>query len=726
VSEVLDAALAGLAAGLNVYPPKEDGTKRPDTDEWTSRQQRLATELEVHRWYANGRTGLGFICGAVSGGLELFEFEGRAVEAGMADDFIALAEAAGLTEVVDRVAAGYTERSPSGGLHWLYRCSETTCTKLARQRDYLPLIETKGEGGYVITAPSHGAVHETGQPWVCVSGAFDTIAMITPDEREALHRIARTFDQVAKAEPKAPAEPRASSSVGPLPGEDFNSRGSWENDVLGPKGWTKLFTTANGNQHWRRPGKNIGTSATISEKGEGVLYVFTSSTPLEPNIGHSKWGAFGVLHHQGDFEAAAKALYAAGYGVRHESTRTAEDTEVGPFVGNLAELLADVETFIGRFVAFPSTAALVAETLWVAHAHAIDAFESTPRLAHLSPEKGSGKTRALEVMERLVPKPMHAVNCTAAALFRAVSAKQPTLLFDECDTYFGARGRGADTHEELRGLINAGHRRGAVAYRCVGEPAKMEVREFPAFCAVSLAGIGDLPDTILDRSIVIRMKRRAPHERIEPFRMRQVAPQGDHLRKQLKAWAKANRDALAEAEPVMPAGITDRPADVWEPLLAIADAAGGDWPTRARAAALELTAARQHDPSLGVRLLADVRDAFGVSDRLFTETVLEYLTELDEAPWGDLRGRKLDARGLASRLRRFGIAPRQVRIGETTKKGYVREDFVDAWGRYLPASLPSAAETSETAKQEEPATAVSDVSLSGGREGRMTAETAIP
>src|SRR5437762_2718559 len=167
VMNILDDALAGLSAGLNVYPPKEDGTKRPDTDiEWTSRQHRLATELEVQRWYANGRTGLGFICGAVSGGLELFEFEGRAVEAGIADDFIALAEAAGLTEVVDRIAAGYTERSPSGGLHWLYRCTETSCTPLACQPDRLRLIEKKGEGGYVITAPSHGTVHETGRPWV--------------------------------------------------------------------------------------------------------------------------------------------------------------------------------------------------------------------------------------------------------------------------------------------------------------------------------------------------------------------------------------------------------------------------------------------------------------------------------------------------------------------------------------------------------------------------------
>jgi hypothetical protein len=565
---------------------------------------------------------------------------------------------------------------------------------------------------------------------VLVAGGFATIATITPDERAALHDLARTFDAMPKASAERGGgevhvhnehEHGLSSDAGAWrvrPGDDFAARTSWT-ELLEPHGWVRLFTTANGNQHWRRPGKNLGTSATINEDGNGALYVFSSSTAFEPERGYSKFSAYVVLHHAGDADAAVKELIAQGYGARHESAPTEKDAGVGPFEGELGQLLDDVETFIGRFVAFPSVAARVVVALWVAHAHAIDAFESTPRLAFLSPEKGSGKTRALEVEELVVPRPMHAVNCTAAALFRAVSARQPTLLFDECDTYFGARGRSAkDTHEELRGLINAGHRRGAVAYRCVGEPAKMEVREFPAFCAVALAGIGDLPDTILDRSIVIRMKRRAPNEVIEPFRLRQVAPAGETLRKQLTAWAKASRDTLAVAEPVMPPGITDRPADVWEPLLAIADAAGGEWPARAREAALELTAARQSDPSLGVRLLADVRDALGDGDRIWTEELLDHLTKLDEAPWGDLRGKKLDARGLASRLRRFGIAPRQVRIGETTKKGYVAEDFFDAWVRYLPASPPENSETGETSETDAAATDVSDVPLSGGREGR--------
>lgn len=351
-----------------------------------------------------------------------------------------------------------------------------------------------------------------------------------------------------------------------------------------------------------------------------------------------------------------------------------------------AGILDDLAVALARYVAFPSDAALNAVALWAAHCHAIDAFESTPRLALLSPEKGSGKTRTLEVLELVVPRPMHAVNCTAAALFRSVGdTNRATVLFDECDTYFGPRS--AKDHEELRGLVNAGHRRGAVAYRCVGQ--KQEVRVFPAYAAVALAGIGDLPDTIIDRAVVVAMRRRAPSERIVPFRLREAKPVLVALRDRLAAWIKTVGDELADATPAMPDGIVDRPADVWEPLLAIADCAGADWPARARAACVELNAARRAaDPSLGVRLLGDLRDVFVVADRLWTEDILAVLTKMDEAPWGDLRGKPLDARGLARRLRRFDVRPVDVRIGEQVKKGYHRADLVDAWARYLPPSSP--------------------------------------
>ncbi len=179
-----------------------------------------------------------------------------------------------------------------------------------------------------------------------------------------------------------------------------------------------------------------------------------------------------------------------------------------------AALLEEIYVFLGRFVAYPSEHARVAHVLWIAHTHAIDAFESTPRLAFLSPEPASGKTRALEVTEPLVPRPVEAVNVTPAYLFRKVADEDgcPTILFDEIDTVFGPK---AKDNEEIRGLLNAGHRKGAVAGRCVVKGNTVTTEEIPAYCAVALAGLGGLPDTILSRSVTVRMRRRAPDEKVE-------------------------------------------------------------------------------------------------------------------------------------------------------------------------------------------------------------------
>lgn len=332
VAEMLLAAMEAHEAGLSVLPPREDGTKAPDADEWTSRQAVRATEAEVRAMYANGRRGLGLVCGAVSGGLEMFEFEGRAIEAGLADALIDAAEACGLGELVGRIAEGYTEATPSGGLHWLFRTESPITTKLACGPDRLPLIETKGEGGFTITAPSHGTVHPSGQPWRMVAGSFATIATITAEEQAELHRLAATFDQ----RPKAPAV-EARSERTPhggggrwevTPGDDFNERASWT-DVLEPHGWRRLFTTAGGNEHWCRPGKSRGTSATVSEGGAGTLYVFTSSTVFEVDTAYSRFGAYAMLKHGGDFREAARALEQEGYGRAREAIAPRSTTSRG-------------------------------------------------------------------------------------------------------------------------------------------------------------------------------------------------------------------------------------------------------------------------------------------------------------------------------------------------------------------------------------------------------------
>ena len=355
--------------------------------------------------------------------------------------------------------------------------------------------------------------------------------------------------------------------------------------------------------------------------------------------------------------------------------------------GEGIRVLDDIEAFYRRYVVFPSEAAAVAVTLWTAHTHAMDAWDSTPRLAMLSPEPSSGKTRVLEVLELLVPDPVNTINVTPAYLIRKIADQRarPTVLFDEIDTIFGPK---AKEHEDVRGLINAGHRRGAVSGRCVIKGTEVELEEFPAYAAVAMAGIGDIPDTLLARSMTLRMRRRGPKETVAPFRPREVAAEGEALNKRLAAWTRSIMPVLGNPWPEMPLGVADRDADVWEAPLAIADAAGGEWPARARAAAVALVAeSKASSPSLGIRLLADIRTVFGDRDRMTTEDLLAALISLDEAPWSEIaKGHPLNALGLSNRLKTYGISSKTIRLDETTtKKGYKREDFTDAWERYLVA-----------------------------------------
>ena len=304
----------------------------------------------------------------------------------------------------------------------------------------------------------------------------------------------------------------------------------------------------------------------------------------------------------------------------------------------------------------------------------------------------------MEVSELLVPDPVAAVNVTPAYLFRKVGGEDgpPTILFDEIDTVFGAK---AKEHEELRALLNSGHRRGAVAGRCVVRGATVETEEISSYSAVALAGLGWLPDTILSRSIIVRMRRRAPEEKIEAFRRRVHAPIGEALRRRLAGWAATILDEATEARPEMPAGVDDRDADIWEPLLAVADIAGGDWPNRAREAAKALVAvAREVEPSLNIRLLADLRTVFGDEEQLTTKQILAALCAIEDAPWNDLKGKPLSDNQLARRLRQYGVKSKNAPVGDAIPKGYARADLYDVWRRYLPplADKPATAATAAT------------------------------
>jgi hypothetical protein len=343
-------------------------------------------------------------------------------------------------------------------------------------------------------------------------------------------------------------------------------------------------------------------------------------------------------------------------------------------------LLDETTAFLQRFIVFADVTHPPTVALWVLHTHAIAAAECTPYLNVESAEKRSGKSRLLEVIAALARDSVHVANISEAALFRML-AGEPTLLIDEVDALFAS---GQERTEALRGVINAGNRRGVDVIRCTGP--NQTPTSFKVFAPKVLAGIdtGRLPDTIRDRAIALRMKRRLTVEHVERLLWPKVRPQAEALRDQISEWAQEHVERLAELEPDLPRELDDRAAEAWWPLLAIADMAGGDWPLTARIAATELHADDEEE-SRGVQLLDDVRTVFGDRLAMHSRDLLEALNALDEAPWGAWHeGKGLRSRDLARRLKPFGVKSKTVKIDGESLKGYHRDDLEDAWIRYLP------------------------------------------
>ncbi|WP_066950766.1 DUF3631 domain-containing protein [Streptomyces lushanensis] len=357
-----------------------------------------------------------------------------------------------------------------------------------------------------------------------------------------------------------------------------------------------------------------------------------------------------------------------------------------------SKLLNELRGQIAQFVIPPSQEALDAITLWVMATHLQPAWQHAPRLAVVGPAKRCGKSRLLDVLTETVHEPMLTINTTPAAIFRSITEENPpTLLMDEADTIFGTP-KMAEKNEEMRGLLNAGHQRNRYVTRVVGNDHTPH--RFATFAMAAIAGIGDLPDTVMDRAVVIRMRRRAEGEKVKPFRSRRDIPALHDLRDRIAAWAKPLLDEAANLEPDMP--VENRAADTWEPLVIVADLAGGHWPRLARVACARMVAAEaaaEEDHPSGARILADIRQVFVAQrevDSLSTEELLHHLRQDPEAPWAEWGRGGLTARELSRMLREFGIKSGNVRMADRTqRKGYMRNKFLDAWRRYCPAVHPA-------------------------------------
>jgi hypothetical protein len=351
-------------------------------------------------------------------------------------------------------------------------------------------------------------------------------------------------------------------------------------------------------------------------------------------------------------------------------------------------LLDELAAAIRRHVVLDQVAA-DAVALWVVGTYAFDAWRIFPRLFVTAAEKRCGKTTLLDLLAQIVPKPLHVESASAPALFRVIERERPTLLLDEADHY-------RRDNEDLRAVINSGHACIGSFLRCVGED--FEPRQFSTWAPMALAAIGRLWSTVEDRSIIVTLHRKAAQERVES--LRGAGQRFEILARKAARWAVDHIGGLAAAEPEMPAGIINRAADNWHPLFAVADAAGGDWPGRARNAAAVLSDASNESESTGEMLLADLRRLFNAepSGVLFTREIRDALTADEKRPWGEWKsGKPLSDIQLAKLLKPYGIRPHPVRRGTETGKGYRRAQFDDAFSRYLPPEPVTPSQSSNSA-----------------------------
>jgi hypothetical protein len=322
-----------------------------------------------------------------------------------------------------------------------------------------------------------------------------------------------------------------------------------------------------------------------------------------------------------------------------------------------------------------------------------------------------GKTTLVTILGELANRAVVASNVSSPALFRVIEELQPTLLIDEVDTFLGG-------NDELRGILNAGCRKKtSFVYRVISQSREGEVQrrvqngewriknteglaesgpgpqdssagrgqsmlaKFSCWCPKAISRIGRLPESLADRCIVLRMQRKTTKEQCERIKRLEPGP----LKEGCERFVAEHAQEIATATPEIPAGLNDRAADIWEPLLILAELAGGDWPETARRAAVELSANAEEQNPVGA-FLVDILVLFThyKVDRMFSRTMVEGLKSFGERPWSVwTRGKQVTELWLSQQLRPYGIRPRTLRIEEERGKGYVREDFVETWRRYI-------------------------------------------
>ena len=365
-------------------------------------------------------------------------------------------------------------------------------------------------------------------------------------------------------------------------------------------------------------------------------------------------------------------------------------TEIEPWPEPVdpGHLLTEIAATVRRFIVCDrDTAHAVA--LWAAMTWFIEVVQVAPLAVITAPEKRCGKSQLLFLLGRLSARAITTSSISPAALYRTIDAWCPTLLIDEADAFMR-------DNEELRGILNSGHtRESAYVIRTVGD--SYTPTKFNTWGAKALAGIGHVADTLMDRSVILELRRKLPHEKVERIR---YAEPGlfDDLRSKLARFAEDYSDQVRQARPPLPHSLNDRAQDNWEPLLAIAMAAGDEWIQLGTTAALKLSGSDSDAQTVGTELLTDIREILGNDlDRITTAELIRLLCTDGEKPWATFnRGNAISPRQVAKRLKEYGILSHTIRIGIETAKGYTIDQFREVFSRYLPIPHELSVTTSQT------------------------------
>jgi len=385
-----------------------------------------------------------------------------------------------------------------------------------------------------------------------------------------------------------------------------------------------------------------------------------------------------AAENQCDLEAQTASLQLDLSDLGKVKRQFPEELEAWPNTVDMDVLADEIANLITKHSVLPA-GSVDAMVLWTVSSYMINAFRIFPKLAFISPEKRCGKTTTLEIMQSLCRNGVQTSNISPASIYRLTSdGLQPTVLIDEADTTI------QEGSSELRGLINSGHNKsGSTVIRCQGDDHKS--RTFYTWYPMILASIGDLPSTIMDRSIVVNIRRKKPSEMVQQLPKDSLECH-QHFRRKILTWAAQHAKIVKSSTCVPPDVGNDRAMDNWLPLFQIAKAISERWLDRCDKAYRALTDVVPME--LPTQLLMDIRDVMDTAqvESIKTHDLIKELCADDSKPWINYSyGKPIKPNELSSILKTYSISPKVMRYGDKTHRGYNLEMFSDAFERYLPS-----------------------------------------